>query len=128
MSTLHYVQVCSQFARDHLPMVEKCFNYAGYIPGATHRVSGGTRIVAGLSEIMVALALTILVYNAGSLTGSPALRREGFKILDFAVHGLWNIIRGFVECHAWIHLLCLVYDKFVPENGRLSYSRPIFKG
>ena len=125
MAALYHVQTCTQFARDHLPTVEKCFNGAGYIPFTVHRISGGTRIVFGFFEIVTSIALSILI---SGFAGSAGLQKEGWKILDFSVHGLVNIFRGFVECHAWLHLICPLYDNFVPENARLSYSRPIFTG
>ncbi len=128
MSALYYVQECAKNARSNLPIVEKSFNYAGYIPGAVHRVSGGTRIVFGFAEIISSVALSILIYHYGIYTNNRELQREGYKLLDFAVHGAANMFRGFVECHVWFHLLCPLYDNFVPEKDRLSYSRSIFKG
>lgn len=123
--TVYHVHQCASFARTYLPVVEGWFNGAGYIPVTVHRISGGTRIVCGFLEAVISVALAILI---NVISGDVKLQREGWKLLDFSVHGLGNMFRGFVECHAWIHLICLLYDSFVPENSRLSYSRPIFKG
>src|SRR3569832_946465 len=110
------VSVCVEFAKDLLPHVERAFNWAGYIPGFTHRISGGVRIVFGEVEIVSSLALSILVYSFGVMLGSPKLQAEGWKILDFAVHGAANVVRGFVEAHPVYHLFFIMYDNFVPEN------------
>ncbi len=128
MSTVYHLRTGVKLAKDHLPYVEKAFNWAGYIPPTVHRVSGGTRMVFGVAEAVSSLALSILIYNYGAAINDRELQTEGWKLLDFTVHGAANVIRGFVEAHPVYHFIFPIYDYFVPENGRLSYSRSIFKG
>lgn len=129
MAAVYHWKEFDHFMRGFLEnYVEKGFDMAGYIPGPVHRVSGGVRIVGGAVEAVAAVALAVLLHTSGSLTGNRELRSEGIKVLDYAIHGVANMVRGYVEVHAWVHLLCILYDNYVPENSRLSYSRPIFKG
>ncbi len=129
MAVVYYWKKFDTFMRGCLEnFVEKGFNTAGSIPGPFHRVSGGVRIVGGVMEAVAAVAMAILIQGAGIFAGNRELQSEGVKVLDYAVHGVANMFRGYVEVHAWIHLLCILHDNYVPENSRLSYSRPIFKG
>lgn len=128
MSAVYHLRTGVNLVKDHLPYVEKCFNWAGYIPPVVHRVSGGTRMVFGVAEMVSSVALSILIYNYGAAVNDRQLQDEGWKLLDFAVHGAANVIRGFVEAHRFYHFIFPIYDYFVPENACLSYSRPIFRG
>lgn len=128
MSTVYHLKAGIELFKGHLPYVEKAFNWAGYIPGSVHRVSGGTRMVFGAAEFVGSIALSILIYNYGVSTSNKELQKIGWELLDFAVHGAANVIRGFVEAHRVYHIIFPIYDYFVPENDRLRYSRPIFIG
>lgn len=127
MTALYLVREGDEFARLGLPYVENFFNGAGYIPLAVHKYSGGTRIVFGFTEVVVSVALAFFFSLHAELSGSRAFNKEAWKVLDYAVHGMANMVRGFVEVHVWLHFACPLYDYFVPEKERLSYSRPIFK-
>ena len=129
MSTLLYcVKTSSEYARTTLlPTVERGFNGAGYIPYAVHRVSGGVRMVYGLVETVAAVALGLLIASAGYCKGEEALRKEGVKIFDFAIHGVANMVRGYVETRQWVNLVFILYDQ-VPEKNRIVYSRSFFGG
>ena len=125
-SLLYCVKTSSEYARTTLlPTVERGFNGAGYIPYAVHRVSGGVRMVYGLVEAVAAVALGLLISSAGYLRSEEALRKEGVKIFDFAVHGVANMVRGFIETRQWVNLVFIFYD-FQDEKNRLMYSRSIF--
>lgn len=126
MSGSKPVGTCVNFVVEKLPMVENCFNFAGYIPGAVHRVSGGTRIVFGFAEMGLSFVIGVLIHQVGDFRKDRNLQREGWKVLDLTVHGVANVVRGFVECHAWFHLLGLLYDQFVQPEHRLRYDRSIF--
>ena len=112
--------------RTALPVVEGYANTAGYIPYRVHRDIGGLRIVYGNIELISGLALWFLVEGWGTVTRDKELANEGRRLLDFAVHGGANMVRGFIEVHPGINLVCWIYDKYVPENGRFNYHDPIF--
>ena len=129
MSTLLYcVKTSSEYARTtFLPTVERGFNGAGYIPFAVHRVSGGVRMVYGLVETVAAVALGFLISSTGFCKREEELRKEGVKIFDFAIHGVANMVRGYVETRQWVNLVFILYDQ-VPEKNRIVYSRSFFGG
>jgi hypothetical protein len=127
MTILYFVQLGDTFARDNLPNLEKCFNGAGYLPIA-HKYSGGSRIVGGFAQVVASIALAFFFSLHAEISGDSKFNKEAWKVLDYAVHGVANMVRGFVECHVWLHFACLFYDKYVPEKERLRYSRPIFEG
>jgi hypothetical protein len=114
--------------KTYLPEIETAFNGAGYIPWTVHRVSGGTRMVYGAAQTAASIALFIFIAGYGAAAEDKELVKEGCKFLDFAVHGAANVGRGFIEAHRVVHLALIIFDYYVPENNRLSYSQSFFEG
>jgi hypothetical protein len=127
-SLLFCVTRGSETARDVLEKFENGLNVAGYVPYALHRVSGGVRMVYGLIETVSGVALGIIVTSAGYLREEKELQNEGVKLFDFAIHGVANMVRGFIETRRWVNLVFILYDYGVPKNQRIEYSRPFFGG
>lgn len=118
MSTVYHLKTGVKLVKDHLPYVERAFNWAGYIPGSVHRVSGGTRMVFGAAEFVSSIALSILIYNYGVSTNNKQLKNEGWELLDFAVHGAANVVRGFVEAHRHGY----IFATWQPLNNPSGFS------
>jgi hypothetical protein len=108
--------------------LEECFDGAGKIPYLS-TVSGGIRFAYGTAQIAAALALTIIwriAAHYADAENQPEFRKEATEILDYAIHGAANMVRGYIECFRWVNLFFILYDKFLEGEKlhlRLNYSR-----
>jgi hypothetical protein len=114
-------------AKEHLPFVEKCLDFAGYVP-IVSTISGGIRINYGIAEIVAGLAFAIFNAVLFLYSQDEKFRRDCIQSLDFVIHGVVNVARGHIECLRWVNLVCLIHDVFVRaerDNLRLRYDKPI---
>lgn len=129
MSKIQYcVTEAAGFAREWLPTVERVLSCSGYEPYVVHRVSGGTRFVYGSVLLITSVVSSALFGVVAAACNDAKLQGEAWKLLDFAVHGGANMVRGFIVAHRVGCLFFIFHDIYVPENNRLVYSRSIFKG
>lgn len=93
---------------------EKVLNFAGYIP-IVSTISGSIRIAYGKAEVVGAVAAgALLAIKALCNTDADQRARDmDYAVavgVNYSIHGLANIGRGFVEAIPIINLSCLVYD------------------
>jgi len=127
---LHYQEV-KEGVNNGLEFFESCFDGAGKVPYLS-TISGGIRFLYGNIELIAGIALSIIWRIASFYAENPAdqqaFREEATRVLDYTVHGIANMVRGYVECIRWVNLICIVYDKFLEgekDRLRLNYHRPI---
>jgi hypothetical protein len=125
MSSINYASV------DHaLSSAEDWVNKAGWIP-VVSLVSGYCRYELGKIQTIASLAYAMIKFVESYFTGEGALK-EAKLAAHYAVHGVGNMARGFVEQIFLLgNVLCLIYDmagfrmNYPLEPGRPSY--PFFE-
>ena len=103
--------------------MEHLFNKIGWIPYASW-VSGSLRIAVGKIMVIAGLAMAAYKFLKGVFSNNPALAEEAGQFAGYALHGIGNICRGFVEIFPFVNLTALFYDAFV---GRFCYSSEILE-
>lgn len=111
--------------KKYLPRWEGCLDGAGYVPYLS-TISGGIRMYYGVAEIVAGLSLIIFSGLTAHYYNSDDFYKRCTEAADFVVHGVANVARGFIECHRWINLTCLLNDVFVEGRDlRLRYDKSI---
>lgn len=106
----------------NLSQFEKALNVAGYIP-IVSSVSGAVRVLYGKIEVVAAVgtaAISALKALFSDARGSKEWFGRSVMALDYALHGVANIVRGYIEMVPFLGLaLCLPYDHCLEE--RVTY-------
>ncbi|MBS0606124.1 MAG: hypothetical protein AB7H48_05785 [Parachlamydiales bacterium] len=109
-----YMHPLHQTLDQALHTFEKVLNFAGYIP-IVSTFSGSIRIAYGKAEVVGAIAAGALLAVKALCNTDAEKRARDFDYaagvaVNYSIHGLANIGRGFVEAIPIINLSCLVYD------------------
>ena len=102
----------------HLTRIELSLNALGYIP-LISTLSGCMRAVFGKIEIITAIGLAALKFLTDVMHGREPNWKDIAHFLHYALHGVANIARAYVEIIPFVNLLMLVRDATLP---RLGYS------